>query len=438
MSANLKTQAPQKKVVGVDLVQKPTRQRVLLGFVLLVTLLVAYVDRVNVSVLLADPIFLEEMGITGKTVKMGLIMTVFLLTYGLSNFMFGPVCDAIGPRKAMMIAIMLWAISMLIGGLVGTFTLMLAARLILGLGEGLHYPNQGIFVKNWFPPKERGKANAAWQSGVLIGPIFAMPLFAWIITIWGWRETFYILAVLGLIPLLLLWRLVTDTPRENKRINKAELDYIENALKIESEGQVYVKAESLGQRLKSFVKNYRYWVVVCHYTCFCCIWWGMMTWLPSYLKLARGFSWSDMGMLSALPYILSLITLWGCGQLSDKIGRRAPFMAVGFLIAGVSIYFGAYVNDNMTSAILISVGIAGIAITLSGAHSILQSIVSGNTIGTATGVMNGISNFISALSPLVMGYIIALTGGYAGGLMFLVVAAVIGSICMIILTVQKY
>ncbi len=196
----------------------PTRQRVVLGVILMITLLVAYVDRVNISVLLADVDFLNEMGIAGQPVQMGVIMTVFLLTYGLSNFLLGPVCDYLGPRKAMMIAVFLWSISMLVGGLVSALTLMLVSRIILGLGEGLHYPNQGIFVKSWFPPSERGKANAAWQSGVLIGPIFGMPLFTLIVTNWGWRGTFLILAVVGLIPLFLLWRFVADTPRQHKKV----------------------------------------------------------------------------------------------------------------------------------------------------------------------------------------------------------------------------
>jgi sugar phosphate permease len=284
---------------------------------------------------------------------------------------------------------------MLLGGLAGSFTLVLSARLVLGLGEGLHYPNQGIFVKNWFPPNERGKANAAWQSGVLIGPIFAMPAFAWIVTNWGWRATFYILAVVSIVPIFLLWQYVTDTPRQNKRINKAELDYIEDALKSEAAGHACIKTEGLGQQLALFCFNYRFWVVVCNYMAFCFIWWGMMSWMPSYLKEARGFSWKAMGMLSALPYVISLITLWGFSHIADKIGRRAPFVAGGFLISAIFIYFGASAADNMTSAILLSFGIGGVAITLSAAHAILQSIVPGRSVGTATGVMNGVSNFMS-------------------------------------------
>ena len=93
---------------------------------------------------------------------------------------------------------------------------------------------QSAFVKNWFPPNERGKANGAWLLGLMIGPAVAMPFFTWIISSWGWRPSFFVLASMGLIPLFLLYFFVTDHPRQHKGVNKAELDYIENALRAEA------------------------------------------------------------------------------------------------------------------------------------------------------------------------------------------------------------
>ncbi|EAX48267.1 hypothetical protein TcarDRAFT_1814 [Thermosinus carboxydivorans Nor1] len=100
---------------------KPTRQRLVLVAILLFTLLVAYLDRVNVSVLLADNAFLTDMGIKGQPVQMGLLMTLFLIAYGVANVVLSPLGDYIGPRKAMSISIFLWTISVLIGGFATTF-----------------------------------------------------------------------------------------------------------------------------------------------------------------------------------------------------------------------------------------------------------------------------------------------------------------------------
>ncbi|MCX7781447.1 MAG: MFS transporter, partial [Negativicutes bacterium] len=259
-------------ITATAAVARPTRGRIVLAVILFITLLVAYLDRVNVSVLVADANFLADMGIKGQPVQMGLLMTSFLVAYGVANIVTGPLGDWIGPRKAMALSIVLWTVAVTMGGLASTFAIMIAARIILGLGEGMHWPMQSAFVKNWFPPSERGKANSAWLLGLMVGPAIAMPFFAAFIGAFGWRASFFSLGLLGLIPLALIWFYTTDHPRDNKHVNKAELDYIEAALQKEAAAQV--QAESLTERMKSFVGNYRFWLLTFNYFVIACIWWG--------------------------------------------------------------------------------------------------------------------------------------------------------------------
>ncbi len=76
---------------------KPTRQRVFLVIILFITLLFSFLDRINMSVLLADTTFLSELGIKNDTVKMGLLMSVFLIIYAASNVVLSPLGDLLGP-----------------------------------------------------------------------------------------------------------------------------------------------------------------------------------------------------------------------------------------------------------------------------------------------------------------------------------------------------
>jgi sugar phosphate permease len=414
----------------------PITQRIVLVVILLVTLLVAYVDRVNVSVLVTDGPFLKAMGITGQPVKIGLLMTVFLIAYGLSNVCLSPLGDVIGPRKAMSLSIFLWGVALVFGGFAATFTIMLFSRVALGIGEGMQWPMQSKFVKHWFPPKQRGKANAVWLVGLMVGPAIAMPFFTWIIHTLGWRPTFFVLASIGLVPLALLWFFTTDHPRQNRWISSAEREAIEAGLKAELEAEAAVSGQAAG--MKAFVGNYRFWLLTVFYTCFASVWWGTMTWLPSYLKEARGFSWAAMGAWASLPYCLGTINVILFGWLSDRLGRRAPFAALSMLGAAAGIYFGAHAPDNNTAAILISLGIASIAIGLPSVWTLLQQIVPGRSVGAGAGMMNGVSNGGSALAPVAIGFFISITGGFMGGLMFLVALTLIGFACMSVLALQKY
>jgi len=417
---------------------KPTRQRVILVLILLVTLLIAYLDRVNVSVLLADNVFLTEMGIKGQPIQMGLLMTLFLIAYGVSNVFLSPLGDYLGPRKAMSLSILLWGGSLFLGGIAATFTTMLAARVILGIGEGMHWPMQSKYVKNWFPPHERGKANAVWVVGLMAGPAIAMPFLTWAIQSYGWRTSFFILVAFGLIPLILLWFCTTDYPHQHKGANQAERDYIEAGQKAEKALEAQAGHTTVWENMKVFIFDYHFWLVTLYYFCLASIFWGTMAWLPSYLKVARGFSWAAMGAFSALPYILGVASVLASGYISDKMGRRAPVCVVSMLGASAGIYFGAYAPDNTTAAILISVGIASIGLGIAPAWALVQEIVPGKAIGAGAGMMNGVSNGGSAFSPVLMGFFISVTGSYVGGLMFLVGLGLFAACCAAVLSYQKY
>lgn len=417
---------------------RPTRQRVSLVLILLVTLLIAYLDRVNVSVLLADNAFLTDMGIKGQPIRMGLLMTLFLIAYGFSNILLSPLGDILGPRKAMSLSILLWACSLFLGGIAATFTTMLMARLILGVGEGMHWPMQSKYVKNWFPPHERGKANAVWVVGLMAGPALTMPFLTWAIHSYGWRTSFFILVASGLVPLLLLWFCTTDYPAQHKRVNQAERDLIEAGQKAEKELEAENAHVTVWQNIGVFVFNYRFWLVTLHYFCLASIWWGMMAWLPSYLKVARGFSWAAMGAWASLPYFLGILSVLASGYISDKMGRRAPICIVSMLGAAAGIFFGARAPNNTTAAILISVGIAFVGFGIAPAWAMIQRIVPAKAIGAGAGMMNGVANGGSAFSPVLIGFFISISGSYMGGLMFLVGLGLFASCCTAILSYQKY
>ncbi|EDV1593724.1 MFS transporter, partial [Salmonella enterica subsp. salamae] len=92
------------------------RKRYMIVVTLFFSLAVAYMGRVIVSVLAANEGFLHDMGIAGQPVKVGLLMTSFLIAYGLSNFVLSPLGNKWGPRKGILIAMILCGVSMILGG----------------------------------------------------------------------------------------------------------------------------------------------------------------------------------------------------------------------------------------------------------------------------------------------------------------------------------
>jgi sugar phosphate permease len=164
-----------------------------------------------------------------------------------------------------------------------------------------------------------------------------------------------------------------------------------------------------------------------------------MTWLPSYLKFARGFSWTQMGALASLPYIFGGICLVIFGYFSDKAGRRAPFCAVGMTGMALALYLGAHAMNNFSSAYLITIAVGFNAVGLPATWSLCQQLVPTRAVGTGAGLMNGVGSIGGALSPIIIGYFIGANGGsYVGGLMCLVASSLAGALCMLVLVFKKY
>jgi len=369
----------------------------------------------------------------------GLIMSFFLFSYGISNVILGPIGDWMGPRKAMCLSILSWGVAVILGGLAKTLNLLYMSRVILGAGEAMHWPMQSTFVKNWFPVSERGKANSAWVVGLMVGPALAMPLFTSVIGAYGWRSSFWLCAILGFIVLPIIWFLTKDRPEEHKGVNAAELKYIQEGQREEREKESQAAADgNFIDNFKIVAKNGDFWLNAISYYGTATMWWGVMAWLPQYLKVARGLNWAQLGLLSSLPYLLGTISVLLVGIISDRYVKRASFSAVGLAGSALFIYLGATVQDNMTSAYLIAVSVFFLGINIPMSWSILQAVVPGKQIGTAAGLQNGTSQFIAGLGPAIIGYLIGATGGYLGGLMYLVVWGAVGATCAGILVLKKY
>jgi sugar phosphate permease len=198
-----------------------------------------------------------------------------------------------------------------------------------------------------------------------------------------------------------------------------------------------VASATFAENAKKLLTNTNYLLNVLTYWGSTVMWWGFMSWLPAYLKTARGFSWAQMGWLSSLPYILGIVGMLLVGVVSDKFTRRAPFSAIGMFGLSLFVYLGATVSDNLVSAYCMAIAMFFQGVHIPTSWTILQKIVPGNIVGTASGIHNGTSQFIGAFTPAIVGYIIGLTGSFVGGLMFIVAVGVFGGCCVTVLAFRR-
>ncbi|MDG0487744.1 MFS transporter [Klebsiella variicola] len=420
-----------------EITQKPTRQRIYVLAILFISLSVIYLDRVNISIIAANTQFLQEMDLVGKPIYIGLLMSLFLITYGISNVVLSPIGDLIGPRKAMLIAYVIISLSLLLGGLSSIFGVLLGTRILLGVGEGLYYPMQNTFIKNWFPPRERGRANTAWILGQSLSPAVAMPVFTWIIAEYSWRHTFYFSFALSLIPLILIYLFATNTPRENKYINKHEIEIIEESRKPNNVVSNSSEKPSIITRSKIYLCNANFWMLLIIFSSNSMLSWGVVTWLPTYLNTERGFSWSNVGWMSSLPFIFGLLFKIASGIAVDRTGKKGIIMLISALLCAAGILAGVNITNNYIAAIMISFGIGASSMQLPCVFTLLQGMVPSEAISSAAGALNGMAVGFGALSPVLIGLILSLTQNFYSVMYLLIGIVLIGGLVSLLFAVRR-
>lgn len=411
----------------------PGHGRYLLTGILLVVFTIHYLQRINIGVLLADPKFLLDMGLIGEPGKQGMLMTLFLLAYALTNFGTGSLGDRFGPRRLMLLGVLVGGAAMLLGGAAAGFGTLLLARVLLGIGHGIHYPNHGVFIRRWFPSWERGKANSIPSIGSNLGPILAMPLFTVVTLTWGWKMSFYLMAgaaFLVALPLILLF--IRDLPSECSWIGDSEKEYLQ-----ENVGQCAYgygsKEKSLTVRTKEVLATPQFILLMVVYAAFLSIWFGLLTWLPQYLTLARGLSFKTMGYIASLPYVLGIAGLLLAGFGSDRIGRRAPFALCAFTGAALFLFGAAITENSYLCALLIAAGTGMISLFIGVFWAMVQNRLPGHLVGFATGLISGVGNLFSALTPVAIGFLIQFFHSYFAGILYLAGSGLVGALCSIAL-----
>jgi sugar phosphate permease len=391
-------------------------------------------DRGNLSLLITDQGFLEDLELLGDPARQGLLMSALLFPYAISNIILSPAADRWGPRRVLAVMLALWTASSLAMGLAWSYLALLAARFFRGLAEGPVFPVANRYVRYWFPPSERGAANALWTSGIRIGLALSVPLFAAVIALFGWRSSFLLQALMvGALVLPAVWFVTADTPEKMPRVGGEELGHIARGQADQQAGQSHWRPA-----LQSLLANRDYWLAVLYHFALLSLYFGLVTWLPKYLREERGFDLALMVVFASLPHLATAISSLLFGFISDRVGRRALICTVTLTSTSGALVLAALVPDPVLSATIIVLGFGLWGMGSPGYFAIMQRIIPGRIVATGIGIDNGISNFGSALAPAMVGVLIAATGSYLAGLLLLAGIGLIGALAAVALVLRGY
>ena len=383
------------------------QQRWRLALVLMVTFFVAYMDRLNIS--FAVPLMAAEYGWSeADTQSYGsLLMGIFYGAYGLGNLLLTPYAARLGPRRCLLLIVVLWSVFTAMGAWLSQWLIaLMATRVLLGFSEAVHVPMVSQLFKLWFPVQERARANSIFVSGlflaVLLSPLLLVPLMDSL----GWRWGFVVIALAGLLlslPLVVLF--VRDTPAESPGITAEERAYIASGL------EQAATEEQGGDIWRSLVLTKPFLLVLVVGIINNVVALGVSSWLPTYFTTARGVDFKDITWLVATPYLFSLlgIALWS--NLGDRYNVRAGIGAFGCAGAGVLLYFALTAESMPVVLACFSLAVFMVSAFNACEFALLQRIAPLEHAAHGMGIYNGIATMIGGgLGPLIVSPIISADG----------------------------
>lgn len=393
-------------------------------------------DRSNISI--AANQISADLHLT--SVQTGLLFSAFGWTYVAFQIPGGILADRFGPRLLYTLSLILWSVATLLQGVTRNFVSLFGLRLATGAFEAPAYPINNRIVTSWFPDDERAFAIAVYTSGQYIGLAFLTPVLVGLQYYAGWKGLFIITGLVGVI-WGGAWYFLYRDPLKHKKVNEAELKYIEKGggvVTANTEKTKRKKARYDWNNLKQVFSYRKLWGIYIGQFALTSTLWFFLTWFPTYLVKYRHLDFLKSGFLASLPFLSAFAGILLSGCLSDhllKIGKPAGFArkipVVSGLLLSASIIGANYTDNTGLIVFFLSLAFFG-----NGFASITWVFVSTlapkNLIGITGGVFNFIGNLSSIVIPVVIGYL-SKDGDFAPALVFIGLLGLAGAFSYIFL-----
>lgn len=400
-----------------------TRLWIIVGL-LFVGMVIAYIDRTNLSIALAAPEFKQFFQLTDG--ERGWLNSAFFWSYAFLQIPAGYVTDRYGVRWPYALSFAAWSGIAAAAALAGSFWQLFALRVLLGVGEAVVTPASMRWIRLHIAERQRGLAIGIFFAGAKVGPAIgaalAVPLLGWL----GWRGMFVVLGLSGLL-WLVPWLLLV---KEDDLPIKHHAQVQEAAANV-SFGQIWKTPLIYGVLIGTIAYNY--------FNYFC------LTWLPAYFVERWKLSLGEMGFYTTFSFLGMAIVAIAGGALADLLiarGADAVRVRKGFTVAGLLIaateIIGALSQSREVAIAFAVISLSGLGLTTANYWALTQTLMPGAAIGRVAGTQNFAANLAGIAAPLVTGWLIERTGNFQAPMVAILIVLACGVAAYLLLVRREY
>ena len=380
-----------------------------------------YIDRVSISVAIIP--LARQFGY--DSTAQGLVMSAVFWGYLWTQLVGGWMADRFGGHRVLAAGVAIWSLATFVTPFAAavTFSALLAARVLLGLGEGVNFPSIHSLTARWTLPSERARVLSVNYSGMYVGTVAALSASPLIIKSLGWPALFYISGALGAVWVAVWMWLAADRPEASSRIGAAELELIVS-MRTAAPRAVRVPWAAIAREKAVWA------IVVAHF----CSNFGfniLLLWMPTYLHHTFAVPLERVGGYSIIPWIVTFFVISFSGWLADALIARGfgvgtvrkSMQSAAFAIGAISL-----IAVPAAASPAIAVAMLTVAASANGISSAAFGVNHLNVAPTYAGILMGISNTIATIPGIIgvaaTGLIVQTTHSFSA--VFFLIAAIYG------------
>lgn len=249
---------------------------------------------------------------------------VFAIFYSVLGLPIAHLSESVGRKRVVAVALAFWSLMTALSGAAQNFVHLLLLRIGVGIGEAGGSPPSHSMISDIFPRRRRAFALSIFSMGVYFGYLFAYGLGGWIAENLGWRLTFVVLGLPGVLLALIVALTLKEPPRGMAEARESGVD-VNNHSAVAEEKPTFRETLNLLWSRRSF----RHIAMAASLQSMAG--YGVGNFVPSFMMRAYEMPISEVG------WTLALITGFGgafgvalSGWLSDRLARRGEYWYVLF------------------------------------------------------------------------------------------------------------
>ncbi|HEX7893162.1 MAG TPA: MFS transporter [Terriglobales bacterium] len=395
---------------------------------------VNYLDRINVG--FAALQMRTQLGFSNEVFGTG--FGIFFWGYMVLQVPSNLAMARVGARRWMALIMVVWGIVSTCMIFVRTPHGFYAMRFLLGAAEAGFFPGIVLYLKNWFPASARARAVAIFMTanplaGVVGGPISGSLLNLHHFGLAGWQWMFILEGGPAILLAVVVLFTLKDEPNDAVWLQEHEKSWLIAVLEAERQHQEKISSSDIGG---AFL-NWRIWLLTVVYFGLTASAYGLILWLPTYIKSLSKLGNFGIGVVSVIPYIATAIAMVVVGMLSDRSGRHRGYLAGSALTATVFLLIAAEMTSIVPGLAFVTLALMATFCMQGPFWATSTSLLGGTAAAAGIAVVNSVGNLGGYFGPEIIGLGLKAGGGFRGGMLIISACLLLAGILALVVRAPR-